>query len=347
MIERRFAEFYDSMMGGVAVMKAYGTYGLVSRIAVLSLACMLASVLGGCMMGVSSKHDVEAGSEDKQVTGQIAESVRSATEDEASKSGDAIVFSWSGNVMPTQEQLEVAKSLGAEDSVLAAMRENGMDRSTYYHVVPAEAAQAHLSSKYGVSFKVTDAAISSPNDENGVRVVVKPEEGDFIGQTFVVYARWKTGQPVAFFENYLVAARGEEYAEYMGRQLSGAVEACPFQVCVVPELSGFLSVDDSIGPDTPINRIAAQCEGRLSIVFAPTDNMSESEFREALSPLVEAAAKINGRIYFEAAYLSAFEEPDYELNSFNASSYLYAVREERRNLCLWRAQGAVSEGVLK
>ena len=119
-----------------------------------------------------------------------------------SDSQSAAIWEWEQGVMPTENQLRVAKGLGADAAVLERMKSEGMNRSTYYHVIPAEAAEEHMGAKYGISFRATDAVVDSDEKANEVRVTVEPEQGEYAGRDFTVRVKWTSDSGPVYSENY-------------------------------------------------------------------------------------------------------------------------------------------------
>lgn len=274
-----------------------------------------------------------------------AGSSHTTTQEESMQSehSPADALDWREGAMPTEEEIATAMNLGVDASVIERMKAEGMDRSTYYHVVPALMAQRHLAEKYGVSFQATAADIESTDDENKVAVTLRALDGQFAREEFTSNVIWRTGETPSFAENYFCAVRDEEYRHRVTEMLAPAITASNRALYVLPALGTYLWVGDDYDAETPIDDVIGSCDGNLAIVFGPDETLTEEAYRAELARITSSAAEINPNLFYEAGYLSQTEPYDDELNADIAVGYLRSNNLEHRSMCIWRTSGTVTE----
>lgn len=274
-------------------------------------------------------------------------------QDMASSSDSAysqIALSYEEGALPTENQLEVAERIGMEEPMREQAASEGFERTAYYLVAAAEAAEIHLAEKYGQAFAADYADVATAPTGHSVRVGVTCQDGPYAGQSATCYVEWEAdGQPVDVKENYFAIARDEEYAGYVERRLGTVLSSCGEDVVLSAALSPFLSVGDDFDASTPIERVVAECAGGIDVVFAPSDGMTEERYHEVLETILQAAAEMNPQMWFSSAYLTElYTLPDgtpLELEPITIESYLNTTDADVLKLGIWRLDGTVGDGV--
>ena len=210
----------------------------------------------------------------------------------------------------------------------------------------AEAVEEHMGAKYGLPFRSVSVAADDGGAGNNSLVTVEPKQGEFAGRDFTVYVNLSPPTGPVFMENYFRAVRNDEYAAYVEGLLEDAAASCPHDVRVCAELAPSLVVDDRFDGKTAVADVVASCDGRVSVVFAPSSDMDEDAYKRGLSGILDAACGVNPSLFYEACYVEELEPVDGVFDAATAMSYLYTTDEDRRGRCAWRTYGRVSDGVV-
>lgn len=302
--------------------------------AALLVALVVMMTLGGCAMVQDVGSHATQGSSGPGAT---------------DRSSQATPFPWEEGVELTEDLGRVAGTLGFDEDDIERMRAEGVDEASWRRLAPALAAEEHIAQKYGIGFTAIDCSFNLTDDQAGRRacmVRVTPQEGANAGSEYLVRCDW-TEDPAApvWTEDYLAAARADEYAAYVEGLLEPDLGGLERQVVVSASLYGGDMYGDDEGPNTPIEDLARTHMGELFVYVRRSEGMDEAAFDEFAASVMDAARGTGLRLYVTVGCIDRLEENGELTPEVGAGAMRNRDATEAERMlpvCTWRRAGAVN-----
>lgn len=215
--------------------------------------------------------------------------------------------------IPTEQQVKIARDLGADDEEVAKMLREGMDKEEYRYVLYAEEMLEHLQDKYGESFKAV--WISLPGPQQGrCELSVTAESGDFIGSEFSMEYDDRDSNRPRYADNYFNTLKAREFSDYLlelVRDIYAGTAASRGQVDT--NITSSLH-DDSFGPSTDVRERASEILGNIVIYLPPDCSLNETEYYELFDALEAYMVEKQMNLVCEIVFITELPE---EFSSFS------------------------------
>ena len=265
------------------------------------------------------------------------------------ESGTGQPFYYVGDdVMPTDEQLDIARDLGYPAESLERMAEDGMPAFDASRVAMAQTAVGMMRDKYGVELRARDAWPLS--EEGSVAYMVSAEtvagqESDCVPGQYLLRLEPDGEGGIALFEDYYAALVADEYGEWVEERMAEAAAqqaaALGVEVSVGAE-PGHVMLGDEAGLNVPVQDTAGSLEGTLYVFFGPGE-LTEEACAEAAEELAAEAAGLGlGVTFCERAQITGFAWPGDEFGWRLGESYVHSTLSGPQQDCYrWYGYGGI------
>ncbi|MGI6217325.1 MAG: hypothetical protein ACOYIK_06905 [Coriobacteriales bacterium] len=216
----------------------------------------------------------------------------------------------------TERDIATAERIGGTEEIISSLKQG--DWSSYNvkeGIREAEAAEDHLSERYGVGFQANKVIQSSgfmvEADTITLTITSGPFEGDTCKCSFYPNGKPQTGEP-EWADNYLYVRFHEEYESNAQAAADEAFGDLPENtwVCDIkmdddpyPEVMNDVNDPEkkvTLAPDVSFADAGPYLDGRIWIDIAAESNLTEEEYKARVDKMVSSLKDRGIYIYWQA-----------------------------------------------
>lgn len=213
----------------------------------------------------------------------------------------------------TDRDVEVAESLGAPEDILAAMRRGEWPTArSKRNVRVAEAAEDHLSGRYGERFRATRVLVSTGFMPEPDTITCAVETGEHAGETCVASVSYAE-EPV-WADDYLYLRLHGEYERGLEGAARDAFGDLPegswvMEARMLDEQYPAATPDAQggareVAPDASLEDAGTVVTGHLWICVSPEHQLAEGDFDARAGRVRDALDALDVHVYWEVSQIT-------------------------------------------